>query len=463
MGIELPSILNIPAKLLPIITQFNEFRFWLLEGGRGGAKSQSIGRLLLYIAEKYKVRICCGRETQVTIEESVYTLLKDLIIEFNLNFEVFANKIVHRVTGSAFTFKGFREQGAVNIKGLEGIDILYIDEAQSITKHTLDIILPTIRKEKSKIFFSMNRYLKNDPVFAEFSVRKDCKHISISYLENRYCPKVLLIEAETCKAKDEADYKHIWLGQPVVDADNYLFSSDDIDSFHKAECLDNPASFGQRILGVDLARYGQNSSVATILEHQGIEFWAEIAREKWDKKDLMDSTGRITDIRYRYKPTISVIDGDGLGAGVVDRLIETSGNSINDIVEFRGGLPLPKDDPGFRKYANNKTKAYYLMKEMGQMNRLKLISPETIKELEQIRFEYSSSGVKRIMPKERMEILYKIKKLDNADSTMMAVSEIPNIYKVYEQSQARLPASSILDDDIPSTGLRGLPAYTGMA
>ncbi len=60
-NLELPEFLNIPPKLLPVITGFNDFAYFLLEGGRGGGKSQAIARFLLYLGEKYKIRICCGR------------------------------------------------------------------------------------------------------------------------------------------------------------------------------------------------------------------------------------------------------------------------------------------------------------------------------------------------------------------------------------------------------------------
>ena len=65
--IELPEILNIPDKLIPVITNINKFNYFLIEGGRGGGKSQSIARKILWISEQRKVRVCCGRETQATI------------------------------------------------------------------------------------------------------------------------------------------------------------------------------------------------------------------------------------------------------------------------------------------------------------------------------------------------------------------------------------------------------------
>ena len=124
---------------------------------------------MLYLGEQRKLRIVCGREIQKNIEESVFTLMVDLIDKYDLDYEIYTTtgkeRIVHRRTGTIIRFRGFREQGSVSIKGMEGVDILWIDEAQSITKHTLDIIIPTIRKENRRIFFTMNRFLRDDPVY----------------------------------------------------------------------------------------------------------------------------------------------------------------------------------------------------------------------------------------------------------------------------------------------------------
>ena len=68
------------------------------------------------------------------------------------------------------------------VEGLEGIDVLWIDEGQAITKQTLDVLIPTIRKEKAKIFFSMNRHVEHDPVYETFYNRPDCLHIHLNYL-----------------------------------------------------------------------------------------------------------------------------------------------------------------------------------------------------------------------------------------------------------------------------------------
>src|SRR5688572_4569027 len=114
--LNLPEILNIPPKLLPMITDFNKYRNCLLEGGRGGAKSHAVGRFLLFLGEERQLRIFCGREIQANIDESVYALLKDLIAEYNLAYDVLAKEIRHKWSGTVFKFKGFREQGNVSVK-----------------------------------------------------------------------------------------------------------------------------------------------------------------------------------------------------------------------------------------------------------------------------------------------------------------------------------------------------------
>ena len=184
-------MLKIPDKLDPILLHLDDYRYFLIEGGRGGGKSQAIGRMILYLSGKYKLRVVCGREVQVSIAESVYSLLCDLIRSYQLDFEIQSQKITSRQTGSEINFRGFRQQGAFNIQGMEGVDICWIDEAQALTKGTIDVLIPTIRKDTAKIFFSMNRHVENDPAFANFHKRTDCLHIHLNYFDNPFCTEAL--------------------------------------------------------------------------------------------------------------------------------------------------------------------------------------------------------------------------------------------------------------------------------
>ena len=384
-----------------MITGFNSYEYFYAEGGRGGGKSQAVGRFLLYLGEQKKLRIVCGREIQANIEESVFTLMVDLIDKYDLDYQVFttrgSERLVHRRTGTVIRFRGFREQGSVSIKGLEGVDILWIDEAQSITQHTLSVIIPTIRKNNRRIFFTMNRFLRDDPVH-EFCTSKEkaCLHISINYYENEFAPQAIKTEAEDCKARSMQEYNHVWLGQPIKQADAHLF---DFDKLHEAY-LTKP--YGgllkrQRVLGIDFAAQGNDSCVASTLDRLSVVHWGLREQQAWDYDDTMQSVGKIVNLIGEKRPDITIIDYSGMGKIVFDRLNEVIGTLPNhQLIGFDGGSTKGIDT---RRYANIKTAAYFRTKEWFE-NLWLCISKrhkEVIRQAEKVKFKYRSNGT-RIMP-----------------------------------------------------------------
>lgn len=415
---KLPELLQLPPKLLPMVTRFNEFSAFLLEGGRGSGKSHSVARFLLFLGEERRLRIVCGREIQANIEESVFALLKDLIHTYKLNYEVFTarghERIVHRKTGTEIKFKGFREQGNVNVKGLEGVDILWIDEAQSITKNTLMIIMPTIRKSNAKMFFTMNRFMLDDAVPEAMIGDPQCLHIQINYFDNPFCPLSLKIQAENMKNRSERDYNHIWLGQPLASADDYLFNYPKI---HKSfDIKPFGEIFGrQRVLAIDFAAQGNDQCVATILDRVSNQHWQLTERIPWDESDTMVSVGKIVNLVGEHKPTAKIIDIGGMGKPVYDRLNEVG----MDFNAFDGGSTESVDAV---HYANKRAAGYFLVKEWFDQEFLCIDKKDSvvIKQLEKIKFKYRSNGVRLIQAKVDMkkELGYSP---DDADSLMMAV------------------------------------------
>ena len=410
----LPKILSLPSKLYPIITSLNDYRYILLEGGRGGGKSQGIGRFVLYLADRYNLRIVCGRETQNSINESVYSLMTDLIRAEQLNFEVFSSRIVNRKTGSTINFRGFREQGAFNIQGMEGVDILWIDEAQAITKQTLDVLIPTIRKDKAKIFFTMNRYIRTDPVFSRFARRDDCLHIHINYDENPFCTDALKKEAQECRVISEEDYNHIWLGYPLSQSEDAVFSREDF----KVEKCTLQEGYGLRIAGFDIARYGDDKCVGAVIQQQSLFNWELVHLEQWGKKDLNYTTGRIASIVSEQKVSSSIIDEDGIGAGPLDTF--TKGMGANNFVGFRNP-PISHKRNKF--YINPRTINAYKVKDLLRKGFLRITDEETIEEFLGLQYTFDSYQRKGLISKEKMRTKG-VKSPNKADAVIMAVSLI---------------------------------------
>ncbi|EPO3205342.1 phage terminase large subunit, partial [Shigella flexneri] len=108
-------------------------------------------------------------QIQNKIEESVYTLLKIQIDRFGLRhrFRILNNKIINRVTGSEFVFYGLW-RNIEEIKSLEGIDVLWLEEAHALTEYQWKILEPTIRKEGSECWFIFNPGLVTDFVWRNF-------------------------------------------------------------------------------------------------------------------------------------------------------------------------------------------------------------------------------------------------------------------------------------------------------
>lgn len=404
--------------MLPIITEFNNYRYFLIEGGRGGGKSQAIGRLLLYLAEKKNLRIVCGREIQKSIAESVYSLLADLVLKFKLYFEVQANKISHKGTGTDINFRGFREQGAFNIQGMEGIDIVWIDESQAITKETLDVLIPTIRKDNAKIFFTMNRHVHNDPVYSAFIGRKDCLHININFNDNPFCTQALKTEAAECKLRSESDYNHIWLGEPLRQSEASVFNHEELMA-SKAIVYDLKEGYGLRLAGFDIARYGDDKCAVVVIQQQSALNWEVCHVDQWDHKDLNYTTGRILMTSNEQRAEKSIIDEDGIGAGPLDTL--NKGRQMANFLGFRNPALSYQDN---KFYANNRTKNTYKLKDMLLKGHLCIKNEELIAELETLMFTFDHNQRRILISKQQMKDKYKIKSPNLADALIMAVSMI---------------------------------------
>src|SRR3990167_7239633 len=150
----LPIDLYIPNKALPILESPNK-RYRCLYGGRGSGKSTAFASWLIIAALSNK-RILCCREIQNSIRDSVHRLLTDRIRLMGLDdyFIITQDSIKSRY-GAEIIFRGLKNNVS-EIKSLEGISIVWVEEAEKVSKDSWDILVPTIREEGSEIWCSFN-------------------------------------------------------------------------------------------------------------------------------------------------------------------------------------------------------------------------------------------------------------------------------------------------------------------
>ena len=215
-----------PSKLKYL---FEPHRYKVAYGGRGSGKSWSYARALLMMGTEKPLRVLCTREIQKSIKQSVHTLLKDQIQALGLGefYEIVENAIRGK-NGTEFNFAGLATNTVESIKSFEGVDIVWCEEAQNISKRSWDILIPTIRKPDSEIWVTFNPYMDTDDTYKRFIINKpsNARIEKINYTDNPFFPKVLEIERERCSISNPEDYANIWEGDTKAAADGAIYHNE---------------------------------------------------------------------------------------------------------------------------------------------------------------------------------------------------------------------------------------------
>lgn len=184
--------------------------FW---GGRGSGKSWAFALVLLLMGMQRPLRILCVRELQASIADSVHKLLSDLIDTYELQGYTVTQTAIRHECGTEFFFKGLKHN-LTEIKSTEGVDIVWAEEAEKITKGSWEVLIPTIRKEGSEIWISFNAKNPTDATYVRFVFNKldDAIVKKVSYRDNPFFPSVLEKERLQLLKDDLAAYQHIWEG-----------------------------------------------------------------------------------------------------------------------------------------------------------------------------------------------------------------------------------------------------------
>jgi phage terminase large subunit len=214
-----------PVKLQGL---FRSSRYKVLYGGRGGAKSWGIARALLIKGVKKPIRVLCAREYQTSIKDSVHKLLCDQIEALGLlGFYDITQATIRGANGTEFAFIGLKNN-PTNIKSFEGVDVCWVEEAQTVSRLSWNILIPTIRKQGSEIWVSFNPELETDETYQRFVVKppRDCISIKINWNDNPWFPETLALEKDALKLRDPEAYNQVWEGMCRQTVDGAIFAKE---------------------------------------------------------------------------------------------------------------------------------------------------------------------------------------------------------------------------------------------
>lgn len=223
--------MNSRAIKFPKKTQFlfKPYRYKVAHGGRGSGKSWAFARALLLLAAKKPLRILCAREVQKSIKDSVHKLLSDQIQAMGLGgfFDVLETVIRGR-NGSEFAFAGLASHTVESIKSFEGCDIVWVEESQTVSKRSWDVLIPTIRKPDSEIWVTFNPDMDTDETYQRFVVNPppDSFVVQMNYSDNPWFPSVLEQERLHCQRTAPKDYENIWEGKCKTVVDGAIYADE---------------------------------------------------------------------------------------------------------------------------------------------------------------------------------------------------------------------------------------------
>jgi phage terminase large subunit len=381
------------------------WRYVVYYGGRYSLKSYNVALSQLIRGRQKKMRFLDTREIQNSIKDSVHKLLADQIERYGFtDYEVTNDTIRNKVTGTEFIFRGLRHN--INeIKSTEGVDEAWIEEGQSVTKQSLDILLPTIRKAGSRIVVTFNRVTELDPVYVKFvqEPQERCytKHLNYDIAEKYgLMTDAIRQEIEHDKKTDPALYAHKWLGQPLAQGENSIIGREAILEAMNREVDDD----GAIEVGVDVARMGNDRT--EFVKRKGLR---EVARQTFTKLRTTEVCDRLEGFVDGDKTVLLKIDDTGVGGGVTDEMMKRGYNVM--AINF-GAKPNNPD-----KYPNLISEAWFYMAEIMPTISLQMDN-DLLMELSSRKWVMDSKGRRGVESKDQ----YKkrgFRSPDKADATIL--------------------------------------------
>lgn len=225
-------VIDTPRVYVPLLKPARYKGAW---GGRGSGKSHFFAESVVEESLATKTDIVCIREVQKSLNQSVKKLIESKIEAMGVQREFrILNTHIESANGGRIIFQGMQNHTADTIKSLEGYRIAWVEEAQSLSQRSLDLLRPTIRMEGSELWFSWNPRLETDPVDALLRSDKTppgAVVVNANYSDNPFLPSVLKAEMEYDRERDPDKYAHVWLGQYEQNSEARVFKNWTIEEF----------------------------------------------------------------------------------------------------------------------------------------------------------------------------------------------------------------------------------------
>lgn len=297
MSLSTPLDVPTPRAFLPFLAPA---RYKGAHGGRGSGKSHHFAEKAALSCLKPGTRGVCIREVQKTLQESAKRLIEDKIATLGVgsHFDCQKDRIVTPGNG-VILFQGMQDHTAESIKSLEGFDWAWVEEAQTLSARSLEMLRPTIRKPGSELWFTWNPRNAADPVDALLRGPEPPPNAvvrEVNYYDNPFFPPELEEERLYDQRTKPERYAHIWRGAYEPTAIGAIWDRVTLHRTRRAEppqltriliavdpaVSDEPGSDEHGIVVVGLGADGRGYVLADMSCRGGPEEWARTAVAAYD-------------------------------------------------------------------------------------------------------------------------------------------------------------------------------------
>ena len=210
--------IDVPAPFIELFKPSKKWRHIAYHGGRSSGKSTTVAIALTVKATTTPLRILCTREFQASLNDSVYKLLADIIAKYKLPNWTVGREYIRNSNGSEFLFAGVRNN-IQSIKSMEGIDICWGEEAATFSAESLDVLIPTIRKDGSYFIWTFNRLTAEDPIWEKICKNPDertyVRQVNSDEVE-KLLSQEIIFEREKMRKENPELFEHVYLGKPLT-------------------------------------------------------------------------------------------------------------------------------------------------------------------------------------------------------------------------------------------------------
>jgi phage terminase large subunit len=345
---------------------YQDWDYKVALGGRGRGASVAFAQALHHFADDAFIKVICLREYQNSIAESSKAQLEEVITLEGATerYKITDNYIENKYTGSYFVFKGMAIKPK-SLKSLTGFNVAWIEECETMSQASYDILDPTIRASNSEMWLSGNTYSRSCTVaqmFVENPPPPNTWLTHNTYLQNNFASSKMIAQADHMRIHRPDMYRHVWLGEYLNESAVRMIQRYNIDT--GMDCFDN----WKVVIGCDIARDGGDKTVLMIRRGKKI-----IDTLRFDSMNLDNLVEQLRKLIAKYRPDRINVDSTGHGAWVPDAL-RSLGITVKAINFSEGST----DD----RYSNRRTELYGMADDYFKAGGVIANDPQLIEEIE---------------------------------------------------------------------------------